>query len=270
VDALRARGFTVRSGLFGNFTAPVEAEIELRESVAVCLIATKATSLEVALRRASPRVLEHSLIVPFLNGIEHVAAIRRFYPSSAVVPATIRVEAYSATPGEIDHLSPFASLEVASNPTTRGRLPILLEHLAHAGLEVQTRDDETAMLWGKLIFLAPMALLTTQTQSSIGVIREKSRGDLIAMITEAVKVARAEGVPADVGSVLAFMDRAPASFQSSMQRDALAGRPVEIEAIGGVIERTAARHGIEVPVTTRVGEEIRARFSAAAAEADSL
>jgi 2-dehydropantoate 2-reductase len=42
-----------------------------------------------------------------------------------------------------------------------------------------------------------------------------------------------------------------------MQRDA-AARPIELDAIGRAVVRTAATHGIPVPVTARLIEHLRA------------
>jgi 2-dehydropantoate 2-reductase len=49
-------------------------------------------------------------------------------------------------------------------------------------------------------------------------------------------------------------------MRSSMQRDAAAGRPIELDAIGGAVVRAATRHGIAVPVTARYVDELRDRY----------
>ena len=43
-----------------------------------------------------------------------------------------------------------------------------------------------------------------------------------------------------------------------MQKDREAGRPTEIDAIGGSILRAAARHGLEAPTTHALVDGIRA------------
>jgi len=260
VDALRIHGLTVHSNLFGEFTVPVEAQTDLRGSVDVCLFATKATSLESALARVPPPVLGKGLIVPFLNGIEHLALLRKGYPADRVVPATIRAESVLVTAGVVLHTSPFASVELASNEAASDGIATLAAQLTHSGIDVNLRDDETAMLWGKLCFLAPLALLTTDKQAPVGNVRGEWRNELVALVAEVASVARAEGAPADERGVLELLDQVPASMQSSMQKDAIAGRPVEIDAIGGVVVRAAVRHGIAVPTTARIVEEIRARY----------
>ena len=47
-------------------------------------------------------------------------------------------------------------------------------------------------------------------------------------------------------------------MKSSMQRDAEANRPTELDAIGGAVLRAAGRHGIDTPVTARLVDELRA------------
>ena len=42
-----------------------------------------------------------------------------------------------------------------------------------------------------------------------------------------------------------------------MARDVAAGRPPELDAIGGAVLRAAARHGIATPTVARLVEAIR-------------
>jgi len=44
-----------------------------------------------------------------------------------------------------------------------------------------------------------------------------------------------------------------------MQRDQAAGRPLELDALGGALLRRAARAGIAAPVTRRLVDELGAR-----------
>jgi 2-dehydropantoate 2-reductase len=131
--------------------------------------------------------------------------------------------------------------------------------LRETGLAVRVRDDETPMLWDKLGMLAPLALLSTHERGNVGVIRSKRRDDAIAIIKEVAAVARAQGGTVDAATVIRMLDSAPDSMESSMQRDQEAGRPLEIDAIGGAVVRHAARSGIDVPVTLRLVQELQSR-----------
>ncbi|MBJ7596394.1 MAG: 2-dehydropantoate 2-reductase [Candidatus Dormibacteraeota bacterium] len=259
VDRLRAHGITVRSDRFGSFTVPVEAATRLHVRADAVLVTVKAPDLLAALDAVPPSALGDALVIPFLNGIEHVATLRGRYSAEAVVPATIRVEATRVAVGQVEHTSPFASVEFAASAANGDRVGQLAAHLRGAGLEVNVRTDETAMLWEKLAFLAPLAILTTYAEAPAGAVRTDCRDDLVACIREVTEVAKAKGAHVDVDRLIAAIDGVPASMRSSMQRDAAAGRPTELEAIGGAVVRAADRARVPVPVTRRLVEALRDR-----------
>ncbi|WP_086739294.1 ketopantoate reductase family protein [Streptomyces glaucescens] len=256
---LRTTGIRVRSARFGDFTASVEAATALREPVDACLITVKHTALDAALTRlpADPDVLGGTLLVPFLNGVEHPALLRASHRPEQVAPAAIRVESTRVAPGEIEHTSPFAEIDLTGDPVPRTRLDALAAAFAAAGPATRVLDDETATLWAKMSFLAPFALLTTRYAVPLGEVRSRYREELTALVAETAAVSRACGGPADPAQALARYDAFPAATKSSMQRDAEAGRPLELDAIGGALLRAADRHGVCVPVAEQVVRALR-------------
>jgi 2-dehydropantoate 2-reductase len=60
---------------------------------------------------------------------------------------------------------------------------------------------------------------------------------------------------------VAILERVPDTMRSSMQKDAAAGRPIELDAIGGAVLRAAERAGTEAPVTARLVADLRARHA---------
>ncbi|WBO66595.1 ketopantoate reductase family protein [Streptomyces camelliae] len=255
---LRRTGIAVRSPQFGEFTAPVEADTELREPVDVCLIAVKHTTLDAALTRVPPAALGDALVVPLLNGVEHPAALRARYRADRVAPAVIRVESTRTAPGVIEHGSPFTEIDLAGDGVPHARLDALAAVLTGAGVTARVVEDETAALWAKMAFLAPFALLTTRYGLPLGEARTRHRAELEDLVAETAAVSRACGAPADPAQALARYDTFPPGTKSSMQRDAEAGRPLELDAIGGALLRAADRHGVPAPVTARLVSELRA------------
>jgi 2-dehydropantoate 2-reductase len=253
---LRMEGIRVRSTPFGDFTAAVEADTQLREPVDVCLVTVKHTALDAALARVTAPALADGLLVPFLNGVEHPAALRARYRPDRVAPAVIRVESTRVAPGVIEHGSPFAEIDLTGAAVPRPRLDTLAEALTAAGPATRVQDDETATLWAKMSFLAPFALLTTHHSLPLGEIRTRHRDELTALVEETAAISRACGGPADPAQALARYDAFPPQTKSSMQRDAEAGRPLELDAIGGALLRAAERHGVSAPVTARVVGEL--------------
>ncbi|MFF4797132.1 ketopantoate reductase family protein [Streptomyces sp. NPDC001351] len=253
---LRTEGISVRSGLFGDFTARVDADTALREPVDACLVAVKHTSLDAALDRVPPTALGDALLVPFLNGVEHPVTLRARYRPDLIAPAVIRVESTRVAAGVIEHGSPFAEIDLTGARVDRDRLDSLAQALDSAGPATRVLDDEAAALWAKMSFLAPFALLTTRYAVPLGDIRTQHRDELTALVAETAAVSRACGAPADPAQALARYDAFPPRTKSSMQRDAEAGRPLELDAIGGALLRAAARHGVPVPVTAEVVREL--------------
>ncbi|MER5978512.1 2-dehydropantoate 2-reductase [Streptomyces sp. NPDC001857] len=251
VAVLRKDGLRVDSEQYGEFTAAVEADTELREPVDAVFVTVKQTMLADALDRIPVDMVgAGTLVVPLLNGLDHIAVLRGRLPSARVVAGTIRVEATRVAPGRITHTSPFANLELAAPSED------FAEILRQAGLGVTLREDEGAMLWDKLAFLAPFALLTTRHQADVGTVRDRHRAELLTVLDEVAAVARAAGTSVSAEGLLSFFDRVPGTMKSSMQRDAEAGRPLELDAIGGAVLRAGVAHDIATPATARLLAEV--------------
>lgn len=249
VPKLREEGISVRSSLHGNFTVPVRVVSVLTTPVDVCVVAVKQTGLRDALDRIDPESVRDALVVPLLNGVEHMGVLRERFPDASVVAGVIRVEATLAGVGCVDHGSPFTKIEVASDLDDRERLTAFVDALSLAGVDSALSNDEDALLWGKLGVLAPFALVTTRYGVSIGEALEKHHGDLEALVSEASAVAEIHGSKDLQETALRFYASFPFDAKSSMQRDAAAGRPLELDAIGGAVSRAAERHGLSAPVT---------------------
>jgi 2-dehydropantoate 2-reductase len=255
----------VRSAQFGAIHAPATAVTRLDAPVDLCVFATKATALDAALAGVPAAALGDGLVLPLLNGVEHMAVLRQRYPAGQVVAGAIRVEATRVAAGRIEHTSPFSWIDVASATAAPQRVAALAAQLRTAGFEVRIREDETALLWDKVAFLAPLALLTTHAGAAVGHVRDRRRADLAAVVDEVAAVATAYGTPIDVAGVLAMFDQVPAALKSSMLRDLEAGRPMELDAIGGAVLRAARAARVNTPVTARLVAELSARDPAGAA-----
>ncbi|NYV75953.1 ketopantoate reductase family protein [Streptomyces sp. UH6] len=258
-SVLRERGVTVRSAAFGDFTAAVEADTELRAPVGLCLVAVKQTSLEAALERLPEGTVgPDTVVVPLLNGVEHVGLLRDRHGADRVAAGVIRVEATRVAPGVVEHGSPFCEIDLAGLPE-----PVLepvVELLSAAGVRARIAPSEALALWSKLAFLAPFALLTTRHMTDAEGVRTAHRADLVALTEEITAVSAACGAPLDPAKSLAMYDACPPGMLSSMRRDAEAGRALELDAIGGAVLRAAGREGVAAPVTARLVDEVARRY----------
>jgi 2-dehydropantoate 2-reductase len=262
---LAANGLELRSRTLGDARVRVEAASRLEHPVDFLLVTVKAPQLEAAVEAVPPTVLGDGLVVPFLNGVDHVAWLRERYPAGQVVAGTIRVESTRVGPGLIEHASPFAIVELAAGRTAgqavRDRVGELGARLAETGLDVTVRDDEAAVLWSKLAVLAPIALVTTWTAAPFGEARAGHWEEAAAVAHEIVAAATADGVELDETAIVGLLEKIPDGMRSSMQKDAAAGRPIELDAIGGTILRAANRAGTDAPVTARLVADLQARHA---------
>src|SRR6266851_8026681 len=79
VSVLNSRGLWVDSSLYGSFAVAAKALTVLTVPVDVCAVAVKAMQLEAAMERVPKHVLGEAVVVPFLNGVDHVDLLRHIY-----------------------------------------------------------------------------------------------------------------------------------------------------------------------------------------------
>jgi 2-dehydropantoate 2-reductase len=249
-QAIAAGGIEVRSVVLGDFTAHPRAVASLREPAEVLIVATKANGLLESLERIAAPV---GLVVPLLNGLDHVHLLRQRF--ERVVAGTIRIEADRPAPGRVVHTSPFLRIDLAADdPALQPALEGLAARLRRAEIPVEIGASEAGILWSKLVRLNALACTTSATDRPIGFIRTDPqwRATLVACLEETAAVANADGADVRAADALAELDQAHAELGSSMQRDIAAGREPELDAIPGAVIRAAARHGLECPTVERL------------------
>ncbi len=240
----------------GSLTAPAKAVATLTEPVDVLWIATKTYQLETALEAV--QVLP-GWVVPLLNGVDHIAVLAARFGRERVVPATIAVEAERIAPGRFVQRSPF----VRFNPAASGErlLGAIVARLVDLGFTCQFIPNEQTLLWSKLCFLAPLALVTSASGMNVGEIFADAgwKQKLSSALAEACAVAKASGAEVDARQLQAVFDGVPPGMRSSMQKDLAAGRQLELDAIGGPIVRGGEQYGIDVSTTVKLMAAIRSK-----------
>lgn len=258
-QVIAQEGISVDSACFGRFSAQPSAMTELASPTDVLLIATKATTLREALERVHVRP---RLVVPLLNGLEHMATVRSRFAGSQVAAGAIRMEADRPAPGTVVQSSPSVRVELAADDrSAQNGLHALADLLRRAGIPTEIGAGEAQVLWSKLVRLCALAITTSAADAPIGAIRDDAewRATLVSCIEEAAAVANADGATIDPAASLAELEAAHPLQGSSMQRDIAAGREPELDAIGGAVLRAAAQHGLWCPTIARLTAAIAER-----------
>jgi 2-dehydropantoate 2-reductase len=254
--ALIARdGIRVESVRLGSFTARAPAVAELDTPADVLVVAVKAPALDFAVGRIHA---EPALVVPLLNGIEHVERLRGRF-GDRVVAGSIRIGAERTAPGHVVHSSPLFRVELARSAGSEAFAHVLRAAELPCGIV----DREVDVLWSKFVRLCPLALATAASAMTIGEVRSHPgwRSHLADAVMEVGRVARAEGAEVDEGEVLEELYELAPDHTSSLARDVAALRPNELDAIGGALLRAAARHDIDCPVVEQLVQVVEHRVA---------
>lgn len=265
-EVIARGGLAVSSVRLGDFHATPPATDRLEETPNVLFVATKARGLDVGLDRVAG---EPGIVVPLLNGLDHVAALRERYGPRAVA-ATIRIESTRTEPGRIAQTSPFLRIDLASDdPSMRQPIEAVVALLERAEVPARIGDSEADVLWTKLVRLNALACTTSASDRLLGEIRSDPdwAAALSACVDEATAVAHAEGAGVSADSVKGELADAHETLGSSMQRDIAAGQEPELDAIAGAVLRAAARHGLPAPTIARLARRVAERAGIEAPEA---
>jgi 2-dehydropantoate 2-reductase len=240
----------------GAITAPAKVAATLPNPVDVLWIATKTYQLKTALQtvQSLPRS-----IVPLLNGVDHVEVLGAHFGRDRVLPATIAVEAERIAPARFVQRSAFVNLNLAvTGQRVMGAIVAGLRDLEFTCRFVQ---NEQTLLWSKLCFLGPFALVTSASGMNKGEIYADAewKGKLISAMAEACAVAKASGADVDAAQIQSIYDGLASGMRSSMQKDLASGRQLELDAIGGPIVRGGERYGIAVSTVAALIAVIRAK-----------
>ena len=183
-------GLHVQSVTFGDFTAHPRAVARLQEPVDALIVATKAAGLAPALERIA---VEPRVVLPLLNGLDHLTLLRERFTPGTVLAGSIRVEADRPAPGVIVHTSPFLLVSMAgAEPAVHPAMQALADTLSHAGVPIKVQDSEADVMWSKLVRLNALACTTSAYDVLLGEIRStpELRADLEGAIEEACAVGR--------------------------------------------------------------------------------
>src|ERR1700722_5398050 len=124
-------GIAMQSEQLGNFTARPDAVAALGASVDVLLVTTKANTLPAALERIKARP---GLVVPLLNGLEHMDRLRERFGPGVVAAGVIRIESDRPAPARIVQTSPTVRVDLAADdPALAQALARLAATLERAG-----------------------------------------------------------------------------------------------------------------------------------------
>ncbi len=259
LKALRERGLTVESA-HGNAHLKVRALEDPREAEVadIVLFAVKLWDTEAAAERLRPVVGEHTLVIPFQNGVESVERLRKLFPEKAVMGGSAYIATRIKAPGVIEHTGQMARLQFgplvsSQEKSARG----FLDACKAAGIQAEIPEDIVKAAWEKFVFLVGVSSATAVTRAPLGVVRTDpdTRWLFEEAMRETWRLGRARGIALAQDYVeqrLAFADALHADMKASLAHDLENGGRLEAPWLCGAVARMARESGIEAPVNRSV------------------
>lgn len=226
------------------------------------LLSVKAFGLDGALADMRAAVGPGTMVMPVLNGMRHVEAIRALYPD-ALIGGVCKVATTIDAEGRIKQLMPFQELaygELDGSPSERtARLDAAMQGAGFTARLTPTIERE---MWEKWTLLATMGGICCLMRGSIGEIEAASGGRdfVLRFLGEVVKVIEQDGVAPSapfLETITKQLTQKGSPMASSMYRDLVAGLPVEADQIVGDLAARAKRHGIDVPLISAAYTHLR-------------
>ena len=248
VGIIALSGIAVESPDGATTIRPQVAE-ELERPVGLLLVTVKAPALEEALERVAPEAVAEGVVLPLLNGLEHLEVLRRRFPGRVAAGTISHFQAYRAGRVQIIEATRSPVITMASEELPRGELDYAADILRLGRMDVRVGESERRVLWHKAARISALAAATAASGRSVGELRTDVDWNqrLQRAIAEACAVAEAGGVPLRPAAQWDIIEQMADETTTSAARDVAAGRRSELDAIVGSVLRVAERHGIATP-----------------------
>jgi len=269
VRAINENGLRVQ-GPHGDKTVKIQATCNVSE-VGRCdlvIIATKASGVEDAAKKAATLVNENGIVLTIQNGLGAGDRISQFIdPSKVLLGIASNFGACLKGPGHAEHKSMklICLGELVGGKKTE-RLNRIVEVWKTAGFNVQGFEDIHAPVWEKFICNCTYSGSCTITGMTVGEVLDNPAAWNIALTCaqEAFAVARKQNIQLsfdDVEKHVRQFGESVRGAKPSVLQDHIAKRKSEIDYINGAVPVEAAKVGMTAPANQIVADAVRAKES---------
>lgn len=242
----------------------------------VVVVGSKAYDLASTMDSFAPAVGPETVILPLLNGMQHIDALVERFGEARVLGGLCLISATLDDEGRVLHLNDSHGLTYGDRAGgIPPRIQAIQQQFEGAGFEAKASDNVLQDMWEKWVFIASIAGLTSLMRGSIGdVVAAGGQDVALALFDECAAIAAHNGFTVRPGAIErghAFMTAAGSPITASMYKDLARGGAVEADHILGDLLSRAPQPAPAVPSVLRVAyvhlkayEVQRARAQAAA------
>ena len=243
---LASGGLQIRS-LFGDvsLSAPATVVAEgLASTFDLILLSCKAYDLEDAIQALAPAVGPDTVILPLLNGMQHLDRLDQEFGPRRVLGGRCLVAATLNKQREIVHLNKGHTITFGERDGTLSERVAAIDSLMQGAIFDHKASSHIMLdMWEKWTFLASLAGATCLLRGSIGEISAAlgGTGFVLRLIEECGSIAGAAGFPLTPEAMertRTMLTESGSALTASMLRDMEAGAPIEADhVIGDLLRR---------------------------------
>jgi 2-dehydropantoate 2-reductase len=260
LNALIDKGLKVKSE-YGDFRIKTIIATDNPEKVGeveVILFCVKSYDALAAAKLMKPMVGKESVIIPVLNGMDHINILNEELGPEHVLGGMAMIVAHLSEPGIIEQIGQLHFLEFGElTGEISERCAQLENELLNASIELKASDNIMERMWWKLCIVSGFAGVYSVVRGNNAVVSSSPETIVLLReaILEAISVAQASGInlPLEfVDEILAGRENTPPQYKPSMLVDLENGKPLELEAIIGVITRLGKAHDVPTPINSYI------------------
>jgi 2-dehydropantoate 2-reductase len=253
--ALQDEGLQVLSNS-GNFHVRIHATAEPHEigPVDLVLFCVKSFDTYHALREMESMVDDSTTILSLQNGIDNLEKLVDYYGTERIMGGTAYIESSLAAPGAIAQTGDmgrivFGELDGAASERARS----IHEMFQQAGIDARLSDNIHRVLWEKFLFICGVHGVSTLCRAPLGLVMScpETRELLMHVMQEVQQLAEAKGIELSkkaVSDAMELVGTYKKQFKCSMLRDLEWHRPMEIEALNGMVVKLGRTLGLSTPL----------------------
>ncbi|RUL78346.1 2-dehydropantoate 2-reductase [Dyella choica] len=226
----------------------------LRDSFDLIILSCKAYHLQQALEDMAPAVGAQTVILPLLNGMQHLERLDARFGAERVLGGLCVIPATVGADGIVRHLGASAGLSFGERDGSSSlRVERIAQAMANARFDSRLSTTIVQDMWNKWVFLATLAGSTCLMRAPVGNIVEAPGGEqaILDLLEECRRVAEANGyAPGDAAMQRSrtMLTEAGSTLSASMLRDLEQGSAVEADHVIGDLLARGETVGLALPM----------------------
>lgn len=262
---IRAKGLLLDTDEGQMVCRPTHATDDIAElpQPDLCLLCVKGYSLKEVLIPLAPRIGDHTMILPLLNGVDIYERIRSLIPNGIVFPACVYVGTHIERPGKVTQRGGSCTIHFGRDPKNAYADPTLFDLFRRSKIKYEWSENPYTEIWSKFIFIASFGLVTAAYDKTIGELMcsEELSGQVKNIMREVRLIAMKKRIdlpPTIVDDSYRKGSAFPFELKTSFQRDyENRDRPDERDILGGTIIRMGRELGVDTPSTEMIYDSIQ-------------